>query len=116
MIEYLPRPCDRCGAGSDSGQFEPSITHPMCQEFQLAYGVVAYLCFECRSQWHKVIDLHEASDRYSEAKFKLEFWQAQVSAGSPEHRRVEDGLRLWKDVRNIEEEIRKMASRWLRSE
>lgn len=109
----VPRPCDRCGAGNlDSEYMSEDIIQPLCIEYQIADGAIAWLCFDCRKAWISEIDNSEISDQYEEASFKLEFWKVRVNKNTTEDE-IEKGLVLYKEVTRLSKEISKLANRWL---
>lgn len=123
-FRYKPRPCDRCGAGHlDEDDFEqggfdeqPSPADfkeaPMCSEFHMAYGMVTWLCYCCRRDWHKKLDAHPLTDSYAEAQLRLDFWKARISEKSPKSD-VEEGVDLLRECTRIEDDINALANNWL---
>lgn len=113
-MELKLRPCDRCGAGTfDHDEYnEKIIEHPLCSEFQMAYGVIAWLCLNCRKDWLKVIEKQSLNTQFTEAQFRLEFWRARVGSNTPEDA-VEVGLQLVRNVAQIERQISLLAHEWL---
>ena len=120
---YKPRPCDRCGAGHldeddfDSGyDDQPSPNDfketPMCSEFHMAYGMVTWLCYCCRRDWHKKLDSHSLTDQYAEAQLRLDFWKARINEKTPKDD-VEEGIKFLRDCTRIEDEINALANHWL---
>lgn len=117
---YKPRPCDRCGCG-DIGETEPSYDEsarfdnlkeaPMCTEFHLAYGLLAWLCYTCRRDWHKKIENHNLSAEYSQIQLRLDHWKASLVSKNPLS--VGVGLELLKRSGEIEKEINTIANTWL---
>lgn len=114
-LEVFPRPCDRCAAGNLAGISEyddTEIQTPMCAEFHMAYGVVAWLCFDCRVSWYKEIEKLEAATEYEKAQFKLEFWKARVCKEST-NADLEEGLSLLEEASKLESAINAHAYAWL---
>lgn len=113
MTEFIPRPCDRCGAGTiDEDYTTEKVVTPMCAEFHMAHGVITWLCFDCRKKWHQVIDGHELSRKYEEASFRYEFWKGTLSDETTDDDR-EKGLGLYRVVSDLERQINKFAHEWL---
>jgi hypothetical protein len=121
---YKPRPCERCGAGQlDPEDFEDNWDDelkspaqlneaPMCSEFHMAYGMVTWLCYKCRSDWHKVIDDHPLSNLYAEAQLALDFWKARVGPNTSKDE-LKEGLALLRKCTDIEKKINSFANHWL---
>lgn len=112
---YVPRPCDRCGAGMIDSEYVPegkAVHHPMCSEFHMAHGVVAWLCFDCRRMWHQEIDGHDLAKEYEEASFRLEFWKTRVDEKTTDEQ-IEKGLELYKRCSELERRINMYANEWL---
>jgi len=103
------RPCERCGA-AESDEFEDSY-HPMCHEVQIAYGVLAWLCFDCRKSWHKVIKCQKISKEYAEKSLRFEHWKATVASDNGGN--VDDGLNLWQSLDKLEIKLNEFANEWL---
>lgn len=109
------RPCDRCGAvEEDEFDSESDSYHPMCVESAIAYGVLAWLCFDCRKSWHKLYKSQHLTKEYSEASLKFEFWKSQVSAGRESN--IDEGLTLWKNLDLLEIKLNNFANEWLISD
>jgi len=101
------RCCDRCGAGDDK-----SKPNPMCGEVQLAFGLVSWICHDCRKDWHRMFKGHELQKAYAHASFELEFWKARVGTKTPEDQ-LAKGLELWDKVDDLEMKINEVANQWL---
>lgn len=101
----MDRPCERCGNVSDISNYL------MCQEIVMAHGVVAWICFDCRKEWHKVSKNQKLSVEYSEASLRFEYWKSKLVAcgeGS-----FEDGLEAWRALDKLEIKLSSLASQWL---
>lgn len=113
MTDYKPRPCDRCGQGTlDQDYVSDLIQQPLCCEFQLGYGIIAWLCFECRRHWIHTFDTSKLSDEYSEAAFCLEFWKARIGPDTPDEAE-QIGLQKYRDLCDREKKIKTFANQWL---
>jgi len=110
MVDTKPRPCERCGATLDE-EYGSDQYHPMCAESQIAYGIVAWLCFDCRKAWHRKMKNQMLSRQYSEASLRFEFWKAVISAKGVGD--VEEGLRLWRELDALEVKLNNYANEWL---
>ena len=104
------RCCDRCGDGDDA-----SKPDPMCGEIQLAFGLVTWICHDCRKDWHRMFKTHKLQRKYSEASLRLEFWKARVGEKTPESE-VNNGIELLLKVDDLELEINDVANAWLVSD
>src|SRR6478609_4036101 len=104
MEEFTPRPCDRCGCGVQSYE-ELNQQQPLCCEFQLGYGFIAWLCFECRRDWVGVFDASKLSEQYAEKAFELEFWNARIGESTPEGE-FQNGLEHYRSLCVIEARIK----------
>lgn len=114
-LEILPRPCDRCGTGNfeDISEFsDTEMQTPMCAEFMMAYGVVAWLCLDCRIAWYKEIENLEVANEYRRVQFSLDFWNNKVSAASTEED-LQIGLALLEKIMKIEADINAHAHKWI---
>lgn len=112
-INTKPRPCERCGATLES-EYGCEQYHPMCSETVLAYGVVSWICYDCRKDWHSESKDQQLSREYSEASLRFEFWKASVHAKGEGD--VEEGLRLWRILDELEVKLNRFASEWLVSD
>lgn len=106
--EQPSRTCDRCGASGD----DRSKPDPLCMEVQLAFGLVSWLCHPCRKDWHRMFKTHELQDQYAEASLRLEFWKARVGTNTPDDA-IDEGLKLYKDVNDLELAINEAANQWM---
>jgi hypothetical protein len=84
----------------------------LCSEVRLAYGLVAWLCHDCRKEYFRETKNHPLSEKYGEASLRLEFWKARIGPGTSADG-IEEGLKLWKIVEGIEREINAVACKWL---
>lgn len=111
MADPKPRPCERCGATLDTEDYGSEKYHPMCAETQIAYGIIAWMCFECRKSWHREMKNQMLSKQYSEASLRFEYWKAVIAAKGEGN--IEEGLRLWRDLDAIEVKLNNFANEWL---
>lgn len=117
--------CDRCGACDHA----PSHDNPyqedygvrddsedsvpaMCAEVHVAFGLVSWLCHDCRKEYHRFAKNHPLNQEYGEAALRLEFWKARVGPETPEDQ-IDEGIRLWKAVEELELRINEAANEWL---
>lgn len=127
-----PRPCERCGAAASDSQLFEGINESfmqgaieddspqneaydaMCMEVQIAYGLVAWLCHDCRKEYHRYAKDLQLNIDYAELSLRFEFWKARVGVGTPPDE-IEKGLELWRQMESIEKLINDDANRWLLS-
>lgn len=114
MGDPKPRPCERCGAVLDHEEYGAERYHPMCNETVIAYGVVTWICYDCRKDWYREAKDQQLSREYSEASLRYEFWKDTVAAKGEGD--VEEGLRLWRALDALEVKLNKFASEWLISD
>jgi hypothetical protein len=109
----VPRPCDRCGAGNIEYLPEDNkITNALCAEVQLAFGLIAWLCHDCRKHWHVFIKNHPSNRHYMIVQLELEFWKARIGPFTPIES-LEDGKRLINIVEDLENRINEIANEWM---
>ena len=116
-LEILPRPCDRCNAGDLSGISEYTdleIETVMAMEFQMSYGIVSWLCLDCRMEWYELIQGHPLTREYELASFKLEFWRSRVGEQTPPQE-LDTGIELLNNVNSLEDKMNKLTRDWLNS-
>jgi len=101
------RCCERCGAGENA-----SKPDPLCLEVQMAFGLVAWLCHDCRKEWYRHAKNLPIQSKYAEAALRLEFWKACIGVGTPSES-INEGLELWHGVDACEKEINDYANEWL---
>lgn len=113
-IVYLPRPCDRCGAGTFDTDYteDKSVITPMCAEVHITSSVITWLCFNCRRAWHRTIDEHSLAIEYEESSFIFENWKIRVNKDTTDAE-VEKGLELYRKMNNLERQINNFANEWL---
>src|SRR4051812_8674224 len=111
MEEFAPRPCDRCGCG-DTTPYGDGQQQPLCCEFQLGYGIISWLCFDCRRAWIKIMEANQLGQQYSEKAFELEFWKNRVGETTPESEFTR-GLQLYRELCDVEKRIKNFATGWL---
>jgi len=109
---FKPRPCDKCGAGNLDYTISSPKEHPLCREIQLAFGLVAWLCIDCRKSWCVYIKNHPLNRDYMKAQIKLEFWKSRVSPASREDDLIE-GTNLLLAVDELELQLNDEANKWL---
>lgn len=109
---FKPRPCDKCGAGNLDYTTDGAKEHPLCREVQLAFGLVAWLCMDCRKAWHKHVKNHPLNREYMKAQMKLEFWKARISPASRDSD-LDEGTNLLLAVDELELQLNDEANKWL---
>jgi len=102
------RPCERCGAEEDDYDSKPDT---MCTEVQMAFGVLAWLCFDCRKKWHQAMKSQILSKQYSEASLRFEHWKLVVAANGSGT--IDDGIRLWQNLDALELKLNNFSHEWL---
>jgi hypothetical protein len=107
----MDRACERCGAIDGSDYDSDDRPAAMCVEIQIAYGVMAWLCFDCRKQWYSKIRSEMLSKQYSETTLRFEHWKALVAAKGKGD--IEDGLNLWRQLDELENKLNALAHEWL---
>ena len=115
-ITTKPRPCERCCAtiDTDFGSDGSENYHPMCTEIVLAYGVVSWICYDCRKDWHRVINENPLTKEYSEVSLRYDYWKATVAASGQGD--VEFGLQLWKQLDDLERKLNNFANQWIKDD
>lgn len=120
--------CDRCGAcdnmqdhnpyqedyGHDEEDKEDTVP-AMCAEVHVAFGLVSWLCHDCRKEYHRFAKNHPLNKEYGEAALRLEFWKARVGPETPEDS-IDEGIRLWQKVEELELKMNEIANHWLISD
>lgn len=108
----IPRPCDRCGAGNLEYNEDNKIINALCAEVQMAFGLIAWLCHDCRKQWHMFIKNHDYNRHILIAQLELEFWKARI--GQLTHiDELTEGKRLLNIIEDLENKINDIANEWL---
>jgi hypothetical protein len=111
----MGKPCDRCGACDHAEIYEEEQTPVMCTEVHLAFGLISWLCYGCRKEYHRFAKNHPLNKKYGEALLRLEFWKARVGPGTPPTS-IDEGLKLWREVEQLELKLNEVANRWLISD
>ena len=118
------RPCERCGnfdqlhGGSpqeDWDNQEEERIPALCSEVQMAFGLLGWLCHDCRKEYHRMAKDHPLTEKYGEACLSLEFWKARVGSETPEDD-LQKGLELWRTVEGLERKVNQIANEWLLSD
>lgn len=116
-MSVVPKPCSRCGAGivdEDYNDDDKKVQAALCGEVQMAFGLIAWLCHECRRQWHRSIKEHRLHREYMRASLALDFWKSRIGPGT-DNSELDKGLRLLDIVEDLELEINNFANEWLMS-
>ena len=117
------RPCVRCGNADKLGSMGPSDDEwrddeddnkvpALCSEVQMAFGLIGWLCHDCRKEYFRLAKDSPLTQEYGEAVFKLEFWKARIGPDTPQES-LEEGLGLWREVEKIELKVNLAANKWL---
>ena len=118
------KPCDRCGAfdgkqvnlyGDGEGLDEEERESAMCAEVHVAFGLISWLCHNCRKEYHRFTKNHPLDQKYSEATLRLEFWKARIGPDTPQEM-IDDGIELLRAMEALESGINESANRWLISD
>ena len=120
------RPCVRCGNADKLGgsmgapdewkdDDEDEKIPALCSEVQMAFGLIGWLCHDCRREYFRIAKDSPLTQAYGEAAFKLEFWKARVGPDTPAEA-LEEGLELWREVEKIELKVNLAANQWLISD
>lgn len=113
-IREYPRPCDRCGAGNVEYMDDNKFQSVLCAEVQLAFGLIAWLCHDCRKQWHKDFKILPLNREYTIKQLEIEFWRARVGESTPVEE-LEHGKGLVNEIEDMELKINEIANEWLLS-
>jgi len=111
-VQEVPRPCDRCGAGNIEYLQGNKLQTPLCAEVQMAFGLIAWLCHDCRKQWHKFFKNLEMHREYTLMQVRIEFWRARIGPQTPEEE-LQQGLDLVSSLEDLELKINEIANEWL---
>lgn len=118
------RPCERCGnadkmgdAADDLYEVDTYNNRPpaLCSEIQMAFGLLGWLCHDCRKEYHRMAKNSPLTIQYGEASLRLDFWKARVGPSTPPDH-IKEGLVLWRQVEKLEREISEVANQWLISD
>ena len=113
-MQVIPKPCSRCGAGTidEDYQEEQKIEAVLCGEVQMAFGLIAWLCHQCRRDWHRQMKEHPLQREYSILQLKLEFWRNRIGPDTPDEK-LDEGLKLVNAIEDMELKINNFANEWL---
>lgn len=110
--------CERCKIAPDrkdyGGDFDQeSAAAVRLSEVNTNFGVIAFMCLNCRREWMRYLNTSALMKRYSEAGFTLAHWQTM-------HRRtgkgdLNEGLALFRAVNDMDEDIHKEAMAWIKA-
>jgi hypothetical protein len=122
------KPCDRCGAVDkvkmpfpeqeewqidiDQGYEEVEKPPAMCGEVHISFGLVSWLCHDCRKEYHRFAKDHSLNIPYGDASLRLEFWKNRVGPET-DPTAIEEGIELWRVVDGLERQINLSANEWL---
>lgn len=107
----MSKPCGRCGAGDA----EYGETPAYCAEVEVAFGLLAWLCFDCRKEYHRFAKNHQLNKQYGEALLRLEFWRDTISPDTPPEE-IEVGIKLWNIVDDLQSKVNDVANQWMISD
>ena len=108
----VPRPCDRCGAGNIEYVQSNRFPAALCGEVQMAFGLIAWLCHDCRKQWHKTFKNLPLHREYVIKQLEIEFWRARVGESTPVEE-LERGKTIVNQLEDMELKINEIANEWL---
>ena len=115
------KPCERCGAfdgkADDSyKEFGQDDKEPsMCSEVHVAFGLISFLCYNCRKEYHRFAKGHPHNRKYGEIMLRLEFWKDRVGSDTrPES--IDEGLQYFHEIEDLELKINEVANHWFISD
>tara|TARA_R110000751_G_scaffold284624_3_gene388606 strand:+ start:2415 stop:2765 length:351 start_codon:yes stop_codon:yes gene_type:complete len=111
----MSKPCGRCGAGDS----EYGDSHAYCGEVEVAFGLLAWLCFDCRKEYHRFAKNHPLNKEYGEALLRLEYWRDIASSGmlnEPPDIIIDKGIKLWNNVDDLQAKVNEVANQWMISD
>jgi len=121
----MSKPCGRCGAGDSEYGDQPAY----CAEVEVAFGLLAWLCFDCRKEYHRFAKSHPLNKEYGVALLSLEYWRDTIESPSIEDRDMERlnldmkgksplqiGIALWNNVDDIQNKVNEVANQWMISD
>lgn len=121
----MGKPCGRCGAGDSEYGDQPAY----CAEVEVAFGLLAWLCFDCRKEYHRFAKSHPLNKEYGEALLSLEYWRdATESERSMDEdlerlkidykgkSQLQKGIALWNNVDDIQNKVNEVANQWMISD
>jgi len=113
-IQVIPKPCSRCGSGSFDEEYdeEQKVEAILCAEVQMAFGLIAWLCHNCRREWHIAMKVHPLQREYALTQLKLDFWRSRLGPDTPDEK-LEEGIELLNKVEDLELKINEFANEWL---
>ncbi len=114
----MSKPCGRCGAGDSEYGDQPAY----CAEVEVAFGLLAWLCFDCRKEYHRFAKSHPLNKEYGVALLSLEYWRDTIESPSIEDRDMERlnldmkgksplqiGIALWNNVDDIQNKVNEVG-------
>ncbi|MDB4490049.1 hypothetical protein N9045_00890 [bacterium] len=121
----MSKPCGRCGAGDSEYGDQPAY----CAEVEVAFGLLAWLCFDCRKEYHRFAKSHPLNKEYGEALLSLEYWRdATESERSMDEdlerlnidykgkSQLQKGVALWNKVDDLQNKVNEVANQWMISD
>ncbi|MHA2401347.1 MAG: hypothetical protein ACXADH_00030 [Candidatus Kariarchaeaceae archaeon] len=108
----MSKPCGRCGAGDSEYGDQPAY----CAEVEVAFGLLAWLCFDCRKEYHRFAKSHPLNKEYGEALLRFEFWRDHLPETTPRDIAIEEGIALWNKVDDIQLKVNEVANQWMISD
>ncbi len=110
--------CERCKIAPDrkdyGGDFDQeSAAAVRLAEINTNFGVIAFMCLNCRREWVRYLNGSAIMKAYSEAGFKLAHWQTfhrRTGKGS-----LDEGLGLFRTVNNMDEGVYQEAMDWIKA-
>ena len=108
----MDRACDRCsggGWGADS-EFDQAPSH--CTEINMGFGVLAWLCLDCRKSFYSLMRNDELLKSHGIISMKLDFWRGRISHDTKDEY-LEIGLGLLSEINSLESLINDRIENWL---
>jgi hypothetical protein len=84
----------------------------LCAEVQMAFGLIAWLCHDCRKTWHKYYKSLPQHREYMLQQIEIEFWRCRLGPTTPDTE-LEHGKNLINNLEDLELKINEIANQWL---
>jgi len=103
--------CERCHAAPDDYDDKASAQIRL-GEVQTNYGILTFLCFDCRREWQRVINSSPVMREYSETAFRLEHWRVyHPRTGQGD---VEAGVQFVRKLNELDEKLYNETVSWIK--
>lgn len=112
----MNRPCDRCSAGSNwdsDSEYNQSLP-AYCTEVHIGFGIVSWLCFDCRKGFHVFMRDSPLMRDHSKVSMELDFWKARINHDTPDDYLIK-GQTLLERIELLESCINHNIDKWLAS-